>query len=107
MASHHPLARTAADRARRVRQRDDIAYEIAQQYGAAPMEMGDGERAALAISEASAGVWLDHFEMVEIGHEVLRRCALSALHQPALHLGEGVAGANRDRGRAHAGELGA
>ena len=71
------------------------------------MQMGDGERAALAVSEASAGVGLDHFEMVEIGHEVLLRRALGALHQPTLHLGVGVAGAVRDRGRAHAGELGA
>ena len=104
---NHALARAAADRARRARQRDDIADEIAQQHGAATMQMGDGERAALAVSEASAGFGLDHFEMVKIGHEVLRRRVLSALHQPALHLGEGVAGADCDRGRAHPGELGA
>jgi hypothetical protein len=66
--------------------------------------MSDGERAAVAIRKASAGVGVDHFEMVEIGHEVLRRRALRALHQAALHLGEGIARTDCDRGRAQLGE---
>ena len=66
--------------------------------------MGDGERAALAVRKPAPGVGLDRFEVVEIRHDVLRRCALRALHQAALHLGEGITGADGDGGRAQAGE---
>ena len=68
------------------------------------MQMRDRERAAFAVREAATGLGIDDLEMIEIGTEVLHRRVLSALHQPPLHLSEGIAGADVDGGRPEAGE---
>ena len=58
-------------RARLARQRDDVADQIAQQHRAAPVQVRDREHAALAVRQAAAGLRIDHFEMVEVGRDVL------------------------------------
>jgi hypothetical protein len=99
VADMRALTQPSAVRARPARQRDHVADQVAQQHGATAMQVGDRKHAAFAVRQAQATVRVDDFEVIEIGRDVLGRRVIGALHQAALHLGEGIASADVDGGR--------